>query len=92
MNPQIDILQIYKISKEFKVTRVFSEPKALYASLEDKFDMLILDINLKQVDTNGFDVLKKVKNYSPKIKVLMLTMYKEYIFCKKAQAVIMPLK
>ena len=76
---------IINVSKEFKVTKVFSDPKALYASLENKFDMLILDINLKQVNVNGFDVLKKIKNFSPKIKVLMLTMYKEYIFCKKAQ-------
>ncbi|SDE67882.1 two component transcriptional regulator, LuxR family [Mucilaginibacter pineti] len=47
-------------------------------------DMILLDINMPGI--NGFDVLKKVKAYYPKIKVIMLSTYNEEHLIEKAKA------
>jgi len=47
-------------------------------------DLLLLDINMPGI--NGFEVLKKVKDYYPKIKVIMLSTYNEDHLIEKAKA------
>jgi two-component system nitrate/nitrite response regulator NarL len=46
-------------------------------------DLLLLDINMPGI--NGFEVLKKVKDYYPKIKVIMLSTYNEEHLIEKAK-------
>lgn len=46
--------------------------------------LLLLDINMPGI--NGFEVLKKVKSYYPKIKVVMLSTYNEEHMIEKAKA------
>lgn len=45
--------------------------------------VLLLDINMPGI--NGFEVLKKVKDYYPKIKVIMLSTYNEEHLIEKAK-------
>lgn len=46
--------------------------------------LILLDINMPGI--NGFDVLKTVKAYYPKIKVIMLSTYNEEHLIEKAKA------
>jgi len=47
-------------------------------------DLILLDINMPGL--NGFEVLKQVKSYYPKIKVVMLSTYNEEHLIEKAKA------
>jgi two-component system nitrate/nitrite response regulator NarL len=47
-------------------------------------NLLLLDINMPGI--NGFEVLKRVKSYHPKIKVIMLSTYNEEHLIEKAKA------
>ena len=47
-------------------------------------NLLLLDINMPGI--NGFEVLKRVKSYYPKIKVIMLSTYNEEHLIEKAKA------
>lgn len=47
-------------------------------------DVILLDINMPGI--NGFEVLKRVKTYYPKIKVIMLSTYNEEHLIEKAKA------
>jgi two-component system nitrate/nitrite response regulator NarL len=46
-------------------------------------NLLLLDINMPGI--NGFEVLKRVKSYYPKIKVIMLSTYNEEHLIEKAK-------
>ena len=46
-------------------------------------DLILLDINMPGI--NGFEVLKQVKSYYPKIKVVMLSTYNEEQLIEKAR-------
>ncbi len=46
--------------------------------------LILLDINMPGI--NGFEVLKRVKAYHPKIKVIMLSTYNEEHLIEKAKA------
>ncbi|MGF7072311.1 response regulator [Mucilaginibacter sp. 3215] len=47
-------------------------------------NLILLDINMPGM--NGFDVLKRIKDYYPKIKVIMLSTYNEDHLIEKAKA------
>ena len=47
-------------------------------------DLILLDINMPGI--NGFEALKRVKTYYPKIKVIMLSTYNEEHLIEKAKA------
>ncbi|MFS2189953.1 response regulator [Mucilaginibacter sp. Mucisp84] len=47
-------------------------------------NLILLDINMPGM--NGFDVLKRIKDYYPKIKVIMLSTYNEEHLIEKAKA------
>ncbi|SEP26222.1 response regulator [Mucilaginibacter sp. AW1-7] len=46
--------------------------------------LVLLDINMPGI--NGFEVLKRIKSYYPKIKVVMLSTYNEQHLIEKAKA------
>ncbi|SDF73420.1 response regulator [Mucilaginibacter sp. P25] len=47
-------------------------------------NLILLDINMPGM--NGFDVLKRIKDYYPKVKVIMLSTYNEEHLIEKAKA------
>jgi DNA-binding NarL/FixJ family response regulator len=47
-------------------------------------NLVLLDINMPGI--NGFEVLKRIKDYYPKIKVIMLSTYNEEHLIEKAKA------
>ena len=56
--------------------------EALKKILEEKPDILIMDINIPYM--NGIEVSKKVKVIFPEIQVIILTAYGEFEYAKKA--------
>ncbi len=46
---------------------------ALERLKEEKFDVVITDLKMKDID--GMEVLKRIKNESPEIKVIMITAF-----------------
>ena len=71
--PDIEILNIAANGKELLGLLHTHTPK-----------LILLDINMPGM--NGFDVLKRVKDYHPKIKVIMLSTYNEEHLIEKARA------
>jgi two-component system nitrate/nitrite response regulator NarL len=71
--PDIEILNIAANGKEVLGLLHTHTPK-----------LILLDINMPGM--NGFDVLKRVKDYHPKIKVIMLSTYNEEHLIEKAKA------
>lgn len=63
-------------SKEFQVKVSASDGDELFSALENNtIQILLLDINLKH--ENGLDILIKLSETNPEIKVIMLTMFSE---------------
>jgi DNA-binding NarL/FixJ family response regulator len=71
--PDIEILNIAANGKELLGLLHTHTPK-----------LILLDINMPGM--NGFDVLKRIKDYHPKIKVIMLSTYNEEHLIEKARA------
>jgi two-component system nitrate/nitrite response regulator NarL len=71
--PDIDILQIAANGKDLMGLLHTHIPQ-----------IILLDINMPGI--NGFEVLKRVKAYYPKIKVIMLSTYNEEHLVEKAKA------
>ena len=63
-------------SKEFQVNISAGDGDELFSALKDNdIQILLLDINLK--NENGLDILIKLSETNPEIKVIMLTMFSE---------------
>lgn len=63
-------------SKEFEVNISAGDGDELFSALKDNdIQILLLDINLK--NENGLDILIKLSETNPEIKVIMLTMFSE---------------
>ena len=63
-------------SKEFHVNISASDGDELFSALKNNdIQILLLDINLKH--ENGLDILIKLNETNPEIKVIMLTMFSE---------------
>lgn len=71
--PDIEIMNIAANGKEVLGLLHTSTP-----------NLILLDINMPGI--NGFEVLKRVKSYYPKIKVIMLSTYNEEHLIEKAKA------
>lgn len=56
----------------FEVTS-FTNPLNALSSISDRYDVVLLDIMMPQM--NGLDVLKELRAKYPKIKVIMMTAY-----------------
>ena len=63
----------YLSQKGYNITVVDSGLKALELTKKSRFDILITDLNMPEV--NGIDLLKAVKEYQPEIEVIILTGY-----------------
>ena len=67
------VVDIINDSKEFQVKISVSTSEELYGALKkSNIQMLLLDINLK--DENGLDILIRLSNSHPDLKIIMLTM------------------
>jgi len=70
------VVDIINDSKEFQVKISASTGDELFASLrKTNIQILLLDINLKE--ENGLDILIKLSETNPELKVIMLTMLNE---------------
>ena len=68
-----------------EIMNIAASGKALLGLLHTNTpDLILLDINMPGI--NGFDALKQIKNYHPKIKVIMLSTYNEEHLIEKAKA------
>jgi len=68
--------QILDDSPDMRVTgEAENGMQAIQMSLENQYDMILLDISLP--DKNGIDVLKQIKANTPNTPVLMLSMHAE---------------
>ena len=69
-----------------EIMNIAASGKALLGLLHTNTpDLILLDINMPGI--NGFDALKQIKNYHPKIKVIMLSTYNEEHLIEKAKGV-----
>lgn len=70
-------------SEDFSVIGEASNSEEVYKYIGNQEpDMLLLDIRMP--GTNGIEVLKEIKKTYPKIKVVMLTSFEDYITIKEA--------
>ena len=71
-----DILEMIekflKRGGNFEVTS-FTNPLNALSTISDRYDVVLLDIMLPQM--NGLDVLKELRTKYPKLKVIMMTAY-----------------
>ena len=71
---------------DIEVTNVAANGKEVLQLLHNNHipDLVLLDINMPGI--NGFEVLKKIRTYYPKVKVIMLSTYNEEHLIEKAKA------
>jgi len=75
-----EILQQYS---NHKLIKMFIDGTSLWDFIDSiDCDVLVLDIDLP--GRNGFEILEQIKRVNPKIKVLMLSVYKEELYATKA--------
>ena len=79
--------KIINSTDHFIVSKCSANPSDLFEYLsKNKVDLVILDINLGNSNSNnGLTLVPKLKKLNPVIKILILTMHKEYVFVKKAK-------
>lgn len=58
-------------TKGFPATQAYSASQAIELAMEQKFDLLLLDINL--TDGTGFDVAKEIQHWQDKTPTLYMT-------------------
>jgi len=75
-----EILQQYS---NHKLIKMFIDGTSLWDFIDSiDCDVLVLDIDLP--GRNGFEIIEQIKRVNPKIKVLMLSVYKEELYATKA--------
>ncbi|MBL8038234.1 response regulator [Nitrospira sp. CMX1] len=71
------------LESEVEVLGVFSDGRALTKAVEETHpDLIIVDISLPLL--NGLDAARQVKQFDPKVKILMLTMHADQVFVVEA--------
>ena len=76
--------KIINSTDHFNVSKCSANPSDLFEYLsKSNVDLIILDINLGK-NNNGLTLVPKIKKLNPGIKILILTMHKEFVFIKKA--------
>ena len=77
--------KIINSTDNFSVSKCSANPSDLFEYLsKSQVDLVILDINLGK-NNNGLTLVPKLKKLNPVIKILILTMHKEFVFIKKAR-------
>ena len=69
----VNVLQSYLRLRGFDVTGCTDPESALEKMTEERFHVALLDINLPRM--NGIQLLKRVKDISPTVQVMMMTAY-----------------
>jgi DNA-binding NarL/FixJ family response regulator len=71
------------LEPEAEIVGVFSDGRALVKSLPETHpDLIIVDISLPLL--NGLDAARQVKQFDPRIKILVLTMHADQVFVVEA--------
>ena len=71
------------LESEADIVGVFSDGRALIKALPEMHpDLIIVDISLPLL--NGLDAARQVKQFDPKIKILVLTMHADQVFVVEA--------
>ncbi|MBX3324954.1 MAG: response regulator transcription factor [Nitrospira sp.] len=71
------------LESEVEVLGMFSDGRALTKAVEETHpDLIIVDISLPLL--NGLDAARQVKQFDPKVKILMLTMHADQVFVVEA--------
>ena len=77
--------KIINSSDHFSVSKCSTKQSDLFEYLfKYQVDLVMLDINLGN-NNNGLTLVPKLKKLNPVIKILILTMHKEFVFIKKAR-------
>ena len=72
-----DMLLLYKnlLKNDYNLTAVSKGPEAVKMVAEKHFDIVILDVMMREM--NGLDVLKRIKDIDGSLEVIMVTASKE---------------
>ncbi|MBS0152351.1 MAG: response regulator transcription factor [Nitrospira sp.] len=71
------------LESEADIVGVFSDGRALIKALPEMHpDLIIVDISLPLL--NGLDAARQVKQFDPKVKILVLTMHADQVFVVEA--------
>ena len=72
-----DMLLLYKnlLKNDYNLTAVSKGPEAVKLAAEKHFDVVILDVMMR--DMNGLEVLKRIKDVDGSLEVIMVTASKE---------------
>ena len=73
----LDILEL----KEYDVDIVYNGANAIGAVKNEKFDVVLLDVNMPGL--SGIDTLKILKQIEPHLAIIMITAYADDIFYKE---------
>ena len=77
--------KIINSTGHYNVSKCSANPTDLIEHFsKSQVDLVILDINLGK-NNNGLTLVPKLKKLNPVIKILILTMHKEFVFIKKAR-------
>ena len=77
------IVRIIEEEAEINLIGIFKSEKECLDYLKDKrIDILLNDIQLNNED--GIEICKRIKNIFPTVKILMLTMFNDVSFVKRA--------
>ncbi len=69
----LELLTQYFTNKGYSVTALSSGEKILKLLFEDRYDVVILDVWM--IDLNGVEIFKKIKKYSPSLPVILTSGY-----------------
>jgi two-component system, NarL family, invasion response regulator UvrY len=80
---RMGLAKIIEFNRDFSVTaQAGSAEEAINILMTKKFDVVILDISLP--GRSGIDIIKDVLSLQPRIKIIILSMYKEKQFAARA--------
>lgn len=80
---RMGLAKIIEFNNDLKVTaQAGSAEEALKILLSAKFDVVVLDISLP--GRSGLDIIKDILAIHPRVKIIMLSMYKEMQFAVRA--------
>lgn len=71
------------LESEGEVLGVFADGRALTKAVQETHpDLIVVDISLPLL--NGLDAARQIKQFDPKVKILMLTMHADQVFVVEA--------
>lgn len=81
-----ELLKYQEIEEVTAIDKPIEEKKIIELVLQKKFDIILLDINIKKiVDLDGLELCKKILTVKKESKIVILTGYDYYAFEKEAK-------